>query len=185
MATQTLWSVNALAIELEIDRRTVAKRLANVPPAGMKSGHPAWRLADAVEAITGKGQRPPAKAEAPQPPEGFAWLAGLPPHDAIAALALMLLAYRLPPVLASLAVASGADCKAAFATSEAGKVAALQLVGQVARDCGLRPWTVEESPDVATLEHFAQVNWPALADAAGEPLDLEAWQAWMVERFAA
>lgn len=64
----TLWSVNALATELEIDRRTVAKRLRDVPPAGEKAGHPVWLLADALPALMapGRGRRRAADtAEAP------------------------------------------------------------------------------------------------------------------------
>ena len=184
----TLWSVNALATELEIDRRTVAKRLRDVPPAGEKAGHPVWLLADALPALMapGKGRRRAADtAEAPPPPPGFAWLAGMAPHDALAALALMMLAYRLPPAVASLAVASGAPCRAAFAASEAFKVLAVQLVAEVARECDLPPWTDSPDPPVTCPEGFEAVNWPALAEAAGEPLDPEAWAAWARERFAA
>ena len=36
--TKTLWSINALATELDKDRRTVAKALSNVPPDGHVSG---------------------------------------------------------------------------------------------------------------------------------------------------
>lgn len=35
------------------NRRTVAKRLANVPPAGERAGHPVWRLVDAAGAGPG------------------------------------------------------------------------------------------------------------------------------------
>jgi hypothetical protein len=30
--TKQLWSINALSVELGIDRRTLAKRLADLPP---------------------------------------------------------------------------------------------------------------------------------------------------------
>ena len=158
-----------------------------MPPAGERAGHPVWRLADALPALTGRGAgKAPltGKADAPPPP-GFAWLDGMAPHDALAALALMLLAYRLPPAVASLAVASGAPCRAAFAASEAFKVLAMQLVAEVARECSLPPWTDNPDPPVTCPEGFEAVNWPALAEAAGEPLDPEAWAAWARERFAA
>lgn len=49
-----LWSINALAEEFGIDRRTVKKRLEGITPAGESSGgHPAWRLRDAAAAVLG------------------------------------------------------------------------------------------------------------------------------------
>ncbi len=39
--TQRLWSINALATELGMDRRTVAKKLAAVRPSGLLNGSPA------------------------------------------------------------------------------------------------------------------------------------------------
>lgn len=48
-----LWSINALAEEFGIDRRTVKKRLEGIPPAGETSGHPAWRLRDVAIAVMG------------------------------------------------------------------------------------------------------------------------------------
>jgi hypothetical protein len=44
--TRKLWSINALAIELDLDRRTVASRIKDVPPAGKLRKHNAWWLAD-------------------------------------------------------------------------------------------------------------------------------------------
>ena len=186
MQQPALWSVNALATEFGLDRRTAAKRLAKVPPAGEKAGHPAWRLADAAPALMGRPQMAQPTGDAPPPPPpGFAWLAGLPSHDAVAALALMMLAYRLPPAVASLAVAAGAPCRAAFATAQAMHLAGVQLAAEVARDCGLRPWVDEADPEVIAPDCFAGINWPALAAMAGEPLDRDAWAAWARERFAA
>lgn len=49
-----LWSINALADEFGIDRRTVKKRLEGIAPAGVSGGgHPAWRLRDAAAAVLG------------------------------------------------------------------------------------------------------------------------------------
>lgn len=49
-----LWSINALADEFGIDRRTVKKRLEGIAPAGESSGgHPAWRLRDVAGAVLG------------------------------------------------------------------------------------------------------------------------------------
>lgn len=49
-----LWSINALADEFGIDRRTVKKRLEGIAPAGESTGgHPAWRLRDVAGAVLG------------------------------------------------------------------------------------------------------------------------------------
>ena len=50
--TPQVWSVNALATELGLDRRTVGKRLALTTPHSMAAdGSPRWRLNDAVQAL--------------------------------------------------------------------------------------------------------------------------------------
>lgn len=46
-----LWSVNALATSLGMDRRTITKRLKATDPAGQDGRHPVYRLGDAVRAI--------------------------------------------------------------------------------------------------------------------------------------
>lgn len=45
------WSVNGLATETKIDRRTVAKRLENVPPHRVAGKVKYWRGADAFPAL--------------------------------------------------------------------------------------------------------------------------------------
>ena len=47
------WSVNALSVELRVDRRTVAKRLAEAgtPPVEIRGRTKLYRLPDAIEAI--------------------------------------------------------------------------------------------------------------------------------------
>lgn len=67
-----LWSINALAEEFGIDRRTVKKRLEGIPPAGETNGHPAWRLRDVAIAVMG----PQASAQL-----GGSDPADLPPKD--------------------------------------------------------------------------------------------------------
>src|SRR3712207_2717596 len=52
--TQRLWSINALATELSMDRRTVAKKLSGVRPSGTLNGNPAWHLTVALDAIRGR-----------------------------------------------------------------------------------------------------------------------------------
>ncbi len=47
------WSVNRLAMELQVDRRTATKRLANVTPVEEGPDGPLYALADAARAIFG------------------------------------------------------------------------------------------------------------------------------------
>lgn len=49
------WSVNKLAAELRLDRRTVTARLADVAPVGEGQSGPVYALADAARAIFGEG----------------------------------------------------------------------------------------------------------------------------------
>lgn len=52
-----LWSVSALATEMGIDRRTMAKRLENIPAAGeAQKGRPGWRLTDVIVALYGSAE---------------------------------------------------------------------------------------------------------------------------------
>lgn len=51
--TPGLWTISGLAVELAMDRRTVAARLRNVPPDGQQRGTPAWLMASAVAAVRG------------------------------------------------------------------------------------------------------------------------------------
>lgn len=55
-----LHSLSALATELGLDRRTIAKRLATVPPDGRISGHDAWLLATAWPALLAAERGPSA-----------------------------------------------------------------------------------------------------------------------------
>ena len=57
-------------------------------------------------------------------------------------------------------------------------------MAEAARECDLPPWRDTPDPAVTCPEGCAETNWPALADAAGEPLDPEGWAAWMAERLA-
>jgi hypothetical protein len=46
-----LWSISALAVELEVDRRTMAAALKGVAPDGKEGRHDAWRLTTALTAL--------------------------------------------------------------------------------------------------------------------------------------
>lgn len=46
-----LWSLNGLAVELNKDRRTVARALDSVPADGLVAGNRAWHLQTALKAL--------------------------------------------------------------------------------------------------------------------------------------
>jgi hypothetical protein len=49
-----LWSQSALAVEFNLDRRTVARCLRRIPPGGkIKGGHDGWLLADVAPVLLG------------------------------------------------------------------------------------------------------------------------------------
>src|SRR4051812_42507385 len=54
--TSRLWSISALAVELGLDRRTVAARLRTVAPDGTLKNSPAWLLPTAVRALRPDGR---------------------------------------------------------------------------------------------------------------------------------
>ena len=91
--TPTLWSISGLAIELALDRRTIAAKLRDVPPDGQLRGHPAWRLQTALLALRGDTKRP----EPVPPPAGAAVLAQVrdPVHVGMVTAALSAI-YALP-----------------------------------------------------------------------------------------
>ena len=53
-----LWSVNAIAAELDYDRRTVTKRLAEVKPDGVLRGHSAWHLDTVLSVLNPRKEVP-------------------------------------------------------------------------------------------------------------------------------
>src|SRR4051794_32269160 len=57
-----LWSLSGLAVELAMDRRTVAGKLKDTPADGEVQGHPSWRMATAVRALNGASRGPDLSA---------------------------------------------------------------------------------------------------------------------------
>jgi len=181
--TAKLWSMNALATEFDIDRRTVARRIKGIAPAGELSGSPAWRLADVAGALMGRGDAAPAKAAPPTPP-GFERLAGLPAIDQIATFAMLQVCYRAPAQAAALAVGAGADCATAYALRKALMVALVRLAVDTARMCQLQPLADNPNASLFDMTAFDECDWHALADGTGEAVDLERWARRATERFA-
>lgn len=53
--TRKLWSLSALAVEFDMDRRAVARRINGIAPAGEIKGKSAWHLADVAPMLTDAG----------------------------------------------------------------------------------------------------------------------------------
>ena len=112
-----LWSINALSTELDIDRRTVARRLRKVPPAGKLNGHDAWHLADVLPILIG-GKVPQKR---PEPPLGYRALEDVANPFNQGALAMHLAMIYLAPVLTAHAVVeNGGSMDLAFRASQEG-----------------------------------------------------------------
>ena len=182
--TAKLWSINAHATEFDLDRRTVAKRIKGIAPAGELSGKPAWRLADVAGPLMGRGDAAPAKPAPPTPP-GFERLAGLPALDQIATFALLEMAYRAPAQAAALAVGAGADCATAYGLRKALMLALARLAMDTARMCDLQPLAGNPDASLFDMAAFDECDWHALAQKTGEAVDLDAWDRRATERFAA
>lgn len=182
--TAKLWSISALATEFDLDRRTVAKRINGIAPAGDLSGKPAWRLADVAGPLTGRGDAPPAKPAPPTPP-GFERLAGLPALDQIATFALLEMTYRAPAQAAVLAVGAGADFATAYGLRKALILALSQLAADTARTCDLQPLAGNPDASLFDMAAFDDCDWHALAEMSGETVDLLAWDRHATQRFAA
>lgn len=181
--TRKLWSINALATEFGLDRRTVGLRIKDIPPAGQERGNPVWRLRDVAAVLAPEARNQPANGKPPVPP-GFEALDGLAPFDAAATFMALAIVYRIGPLVSALAVNAGAPCKVAFAVGNAATVAVMQEVQQIGEGAGLEPFTSQPAPSLYEPDHFAQADWKALAKVSGEPVDLPAWQAHAQSIFA-
>ena len=175
--TARLWSLNALAVELGRDRRTVAARLRRVPPDGKLNGNPAWYLATALRALEDP-RRPAAAASSPPRPDFPPWLEAIDelapgPIEKGYCIALMSVLYQAPLLVATMAVRSGAGLSMAqaFAVSEAVSARLLHQLFEDARRAGIEPFTSagDEGPAIICPDAFAPVDWRRLAAEAGEP----------------
>jgi hypothetical protein len=78
--TRRLWSVNALAEQFDLDRRTVTQVLRTVRPCGELRGHPAWTLPVASAVLVPYARQRGTlhirhQSEPPPPPPGWTLLA--------------------------------------------------------------------------------------------------------------
>jgi hypothetical protein len=157
--TQKLWSINGLATELNMDRRTVAKKLAAVRPSGLLNGSPAWHLTVALEAIQGRSRRRQEEDRSDErPPLLQGMLIG---HNAAI--------YVLPASVATSAVGCGLPMSKAYELAEkvtlATMAGALDFFGETA----LAWVNLTGRSRMYEADCLAAIDWPALAARAGEP----------------
>ena len=174
-----LWSISALAVELDRDRRTIAKFLRGVPPDGQLDGNPAWYLQTALSALSNSNQT----VGSDPLPTGFEVLDQVqnPFHQGVLTT-LLGLVYSVGPTVAVQAVAAGAPMQAAFALHN---LMILHFAGETeefTRSIGIDPRANTTSGGIFTLGKLEPTNWKTLADMAGEPMDLRSWQTWFQER---
>ena len=181
--TTKLWSISALAVEFGLDRRTTAKRIEGITPAGELSGNPAWRLRDVAHVLTGGGKSAPPRPPV-EIPASFARLAHLNPVDQVATWCMQEMVYRAGALTSIMAVASGADCRTAYATGNAVTMALIQTAAEIAQEAGIAPLAQDRGADIWKPDSIVQPDWHALAAQAGEAVDLDGWQAAAVERFS-
>ena len=173
--TARLWSLNALAVELDMDRRTVGARLRGVRPDGKLNGHPAWHLTTALRVL-----RPNGATRAQQPPEpdlpGWARAivdATRTSFDRGYALALMGAIYECPRVAGGMAVRCGAGLTMdqAFAVSRAVTAGLVHVLFEDAAAFGAEPFASAgaDGPDLIATDAFVPLDWRQVAADAGEP----------------
>ena len=150
-----LWSISALATEFCLDRRTVAKRIDGIAPAGKDAGSAVWALADVAPALA-SAHRP--KQPDSDVPQGAALL------DHFAAIPLRMVSMLGPKFIAEAAVADGMERDAADRLFETEKRVLRALVDSIAKVVDLPPlW--QYGPPI-----FVKPTWaaPDADDEGGE-----------------
>jgi hypothetical protein len=179
--TRQLWTLNGLATELGKDRRTLGRALRHVPADGTtRSGHKGWFMETALRALGDKRQ---ASDKEPPTPPGLEIIDRVEnPVDKAQLLILMYLIYEIGPLAASMAVMAGAPMKIAYAIHNFMIVALADQATEICADLDVGRFDFLNDPSIFNKEVFAKANWERLAELAGEPVDMQAWQDWARER---
>jgi hypothetical protein len=195
-STNGLWSVNALALEFDMDRRTVTQVLRTVRPAGRLKGHPAWHLREAAAALLRHGSMSPTmgmrrarrdyresyvdgledepEAETPSCPSGLEQVGALENQiDKGFMLATLMAGADLPRLVACQAVEKGLPIAEAYDAANTVLLVLGAIVGKRAASVGIEPWAKVDQPDldgpVLGEGMFTLINWPSLAHRSGTP----------------
>ena len=72
--------------------------------------------------------------------------------------------------------------KAAYAVHDLMIMALALEAEEICAAWGIGRFAFTEEPGIFNFEVFDKANWEGLAELAGEPVDMPAWQAWARER---
>jgi hypothetical protein len=104
------------------------------------------------------------------------------PVDKAQLLILLYLIYRIGPLTASMAVMAGVPMKFAYAMHNFMIMALAMEAEEICAEWGVGRFAFAEEPNIFKSDIFDEADWERLAELAGEPVDMEAWQAWARER---
>ena len=129
------------------------------------------------------GPKGKSNAEDPPTPPGFEVIDRVEnPVDKAQLLTLMYLIYRIGPLAASMAVMAGAPMKLAYAMHDL-MIGALAMVAEeICAAWNIGRFAFRERPGIFNVDVFEEADWERLAELAGEPVDVQAWQAWARKR---
>jgi hypothetical protein len=132
-----LWSLSALAAEFGLDRRTVAQRMAAIPPDGLLRRNAAWFLETGAPVPLGR------RGNGADPADSIAKRAGGPfsvsqnPIDESVCTVLAMLAARLPAEAAMTAIRAGASEELAREVFKGFAVRTCALVDELTNQLGI------------------------------------------------
>jgi hypothetical protein len=175
-------TLGALAVELDADRRTVAKALreAGAAPVAERNGHACYTVAQALDALARRADRVNDRRLdrfRRAPPEPAPWVAAidqydLPPFERGFCVGLVRAIYVLPRVVAGVGVNGvGLTMSQAFDLSRGAVLGLMHLAFGEARDAGVHPFadSGEDGPEIIALSGFVPIGWERLARERGEP----------------
>jgi hypothetical protein len=164
--SRTSWSVNGLAKEFGLDRRTVAKRLEGVIPVDLgPDGSPRWALADAAPALLNPREHKSLPFRLPPP--GAEILLKIP-NDLHAGYvtAWLDIAANIRPVVASALMMSGLSLNDARRCTGNVHAFLVRHGDQTMRKCGVLPRDQDDAMAWIPLDCIQEPNWPGLVEMA-------------------
>jgi hypothetical protein len=167
--TARLWSISALAVELRMDRRTVALRLRSVLPDGQLHGKPAWRLTTALDALRPqKGGR--ERADLSDCPGYMRPIAAVEHPVHRGAVLMHVWTMTMAPVFAAWAVVeAGGSMDLAFDAARNLPLILAIETARMAREWEMEPWKSQAFPGLYAPHTYPEVDWQRLREQAGEP----------------
>lgn len=184
--TATSWKQRGLLVirpsDGLIDRAASDRRLADhgLTGAGVTQ---APKLLPGNKVTAGQGNK--VTAEGNSPPPGFEVLDLMEdPFDAGALSMVLTLFYRAGPDVAGLAIAAGSSCQIAYSLERAFRHSVLLQFKDYAAQNGSKSLRQALDSEFIQMSAFSEVNWPNLAQLAGEAVDLDAWHAHHESKFS-